>query len=81
MWILGRLRTDADRARVVEGLGEDKKKSPVAALLKRIAPRSFVVRDTKGELSILHPRWTMSYLRGPMTSQEIRRVRGEQVSE
>ncbi|MBI4818837.1 MAG: ATP-binding protein [Deltaproteobacteria bacterium] len=73
-WMLGRLQTDADRARVVEGLGEDKKKSPVAGLLKRIAPRWFVVRDAKGELSILHPRWAMSYLRGPMTSQEIRRL-------
>ncbi|MBI4818424.1 MAG: ATP-binding protein [Deltaproteobacteria bacterium] len=59
-WILGRLQTDADRARVVEGLGEDKKKSPVADLLKKIAPRWFVVRESKGELSILHPRWAMS---------------------
>ncbi|MBI4821698.1 MAG: hypothetical protein HY791_35890 [Deltaproteobacteria bacterium] len=37
--------------------------------------RWFVVREPKGELSLLRPRWAMSYLRGPMTSQEIRRVR------
>ncbi|MBI4817765.1 MAG: DUF853 family protein [Deltaproteobacteria bacterium] len=80
-WMLGRLQTDADRSRVVEGLGEDKKKSPVAALLKRISSRWFVVRDTKGELSLLNPRWAMSYLKGPMTSQEIRKVREGSASE
>ena len=60
---------------MVEGLGEDKKKSPVADLLKKIAPRWFVVRDTQGGLSLLHPRWAMSFLKGPMTSQEIRKLR------
>ncbi|MCU0677724.1 MAG: hypothetical protein MUE69_33705 [Myxococcota bacterium] len=31
-WCLGRLQTDADRARELEGLGEDKKKSQLGAL-------------------------------------------------
>ena len=60
---------------MIEGLGEDKKKSAVGKLLKKIAPRWFVVREASGTLSILQPRWAMSHLRGPMTSREIRRVR------
>jgi len=75
-WILGRLTTDADRARVVEGLGEDKRKSPLDAVLKKLRPRWFVVRDARGDApTLLNPRWAMSYLRGPMTSVEIRRAR------
>ncbi len=75
-WMLGRLQTDADRARVMEGLGEDKKKSVLGALVKRLTPRWFVVRDAhSAKLTLLNPRWAMSYLRGPMTQCELRRVR------
>ncbi|WP_169791330.1 ATP-binding protein [Sandaracinus amylolyticus] len=75
-WVLGRLQTDADRARVVEALGEDEKKSQLGALVKKLSHRWFVVRDAKApELCLLQPRWAMSYLRGPMTQSEIRRAR------
>ena len=75
-WMLGRLQTDADRARVVEGLGEDKKKSVLAGVLKKLGPRWFVVREAKdNHLTLLNPRWAMSYLRGPMTGRELARLR------
>ncbi|MBN8613810.1 MAG: ATP-binding protein [Deltaproteobacteria bacterium] len=75
-WILGRLSTDADRKRVMEGLGEDHKKSEIAALVKKLSPRWFVVRDARGgKPTLLNPRWAMSYLRGPMTQAEIRRLK------
>jgi hypothetical protein len=74
-WCLGRLQTDADRARVLDGLGEDKKKSTLASLLKKLGPRWFVVRDAKSRgLSLLFPRWAISYLRGKMTQVEVRRA-------
>lgn len=73
--MLGRFQTDADRARVMEGLGEDEK-GALASLVKRISPRWFVVRDARdNELSLLRPRWAISLLRGPMTPSEIRRRR------
>jgi hypothetical protein len=75
-WALGRLQTDADRARVMEGLGEDKKKSELGAIVKKLAQRWFVVRDARESgLRLLQPRWAMSYLRGPMTRMEIQRAR------
>ena len=77
-WWLGRLQTDADRARVMEGLGEDKKKSELGALVKKLTPRWFVVKGAKSnELSLLYPRTTMSYLRGPMTQSEIKKAMQE----
>jgi DNA helicase HerA-like ATPase len=34
-WMLGRLQTDADRARVIEGLGEDKLRCPFPSRERR----------------------------------------------
>jgi hypothetical protein len=73
-WMIGRLQTDADRARVIEGLGEDEKKSKLAELVKKPGHRWFVVREAKSaEPTLLNPRWAMSYLRGPMIQLEIKR--------
>ncbi|MBN8610267.1 MAG: ATP-binding protein [Deltaproteobacteria bacterium] len=77
LWMLGRLQTDADRERVLEGLGETGKKSPLGNVLKKLPPRWFVVRNShdKGPPMLLQPRYAISYLRGPMTREEIRKAR------
>jgi len=82
LWVLGRLQTDADRERVLEGLGEGGRKSALGAVLKKLHPRWFVVRDARDErgATLLQPRWAMSYLRGPMTREQIRRARLERDS-
>ncbi|MFO0618506.1 MAG: hypothetical protein U0414_38290 [Polyangiaceae bacterium] len=82
LWCLGRLQTDADRARVVDGLaganGSGERADELEQCLKRLAPRWFLMRDAhakEGSL-LMQPRWAMSFLRGPMTRVEIRRARG-----
>jgi hypothetical protein len=82
-WAVGRLQTDADRARVVESLAhaEEAGSSPaeLAALLRQLAPRWFLVRNVHAstKLTLLKPRWALSYLRGPMTQSELRRALGK----
>ncbi|MEY2929340.1 MAG: hypothetical protein RL033_89, partial [Pseudomonadota bacterium] len=82
-WAVGRLQTDADRARVVESLAhaEEPGSSPaeLGHLLRRIGPRWFLVRDAhaSSKLALLRPRWALSYLRGPMTPSELRRAIGK----
>ncbi len=83
LWFLGRLQTDADRARVVEGLAaargvEGETGDALRGTLQRLAPRWFVVRNAHVPVApiLLQPRHTMSYLRGPMTRMEIQRARG-----
>src|SRR3954452_21032224 len=78
LWFLGRLQTDADRARVLDGLAgsatnDDRAPPELAHTLQRLAPRWFVLRDAHtGQGSVLlQPRWAMSFLRGPMTRSEI----------
>jgi hypothetical protein len=84
VWCIGRLQTDADRARVVDGLtgcaGADRAFSrSLAGLVGQLAPRWFIVRDAHAEkgLVLLQPRWAYSWLRGPMTRSELQRARRE----
>lgn len=82
LWCLGRLQTDADRARVLDGLsaaqGNDAGAEDLADTLKRLAHRWFVVRNAHAKSApiLLHPRHTISLMRGPMTRLEIRAARG-----
>ncbi|MEI9948721.1 MAG: helicase HerA-like domain-containing protein [Pseudomonadota bacterium] len=82
LWCLGRLQTDADRARVLDGLaaarGVDGMADELAETLRKLAPRWFVVRNTHAPSGpiLLQPRYAMSLLRGPMTRVEIRAARG-----
>lgn len=83
IWCLGRLQTDADRARVVEGMASSNGGAAASAaalddLLNRLAPRWFVMRNGHSEhgLALLQPRHAISLLRGPMTRSELRMARG-----
>jgi hypothetical protein len=81
-WAVGRLQTDADRARVVESLAHAEDGSTpaeLASLLRQLAPRWFLVRNVHAttQLTLLKPRWALSYLRGPMTQSELRRALGK----
>jgi hypothetical protein len=84
IWCVGRLQTDADRARVLDGLAASigAGRGATAALartVRRLAPRWFVIRDVHvpNGIALLQPRWAMSLLRGPMTRTELKRAREE----
>lgn len=81
LWCIGRLQTDADRARIIDGLALDEHALGAGTdpntLLQRLKPRWFLVRDAHSSgTMILQPRWAMSFLRGPMTRNEIARALG-----
>ncbi|MBL8679268.1 MAG: ATP-binding protein [Myxococcales bacterium] len=83
LWAIGRLQTDADRARVIEGLtgtkasrskrAEDDDPS-LADTVKDLGPRWFVWRNAheSGGPVLARTRDTLSWLRGPMTSADLR---------
>jgi hypothetical protein len=83
LWCLGRLQTDADRARVLDGLSAARGTDAHGAeelrtTLQRLAPRWFVVRNAHvtSPPILMQPRHAMSLMRGPMTRVEIRAARG-----
>jgi len=80
LWCIGKLQTDADRERVVDGLtlaeGDAGTSKAMGARLSRLSPRWFVMRnahDPQGP-TLLQPRWALSWLRGPLTRTELRQA-------
>lgn len=78
VWCVGRLATDADRERVVDAIsgGMDVEAATVANVLKVLAPRWFVLRNVHRTppMALLQSRTTLSWLKGPMTRQDLKRA-------
>ncbi len=77
-WFIGTLQTERDRARLLDGLqsasgGLDR--AATEKLLDGLGKRVFLLHDVHEPAPrLLATRWTMSYLRGPMTREEIKRL-------
>ncbi len=81
LWMIGRLQTPQDRAKVVEGLagaGVSVDAAQVDAWLSQLPARTFVVREsTQPAPKLIRSRQTITYLRGPLTRAEIERLRAK----
>lgn len=76
-WFLGRLQTERDKARVLDGLdgaaagGLDR--SEADRLLSALGKRVFMLHNVHDHAPrVFQTRWTMSYLRGPLSRDQIR---------
>jgi hypothetical protein len=84
LWFLGRLQTARDKARVLDGLegaaastGGGFDRGRLDRLLSGLEQRRFLMHSVHGdEETLFQTRWTMSYLRGPLLREEIRRLTG-----
>jgi len=82
LWFLGRLQTARDKARVLDGLegaaasaGGGFDRGRLDRLLSGLEQRRFLMHSVHGdEETLFQTRWTMSYLRGPLLREEIRRL-------
>ncbi len=74
-WMIGRLQTDRDKQRLLDGMsaasgGVDVK--AVGDTISGLAKREFVLRRAgKDQPEVFTTRWAMSYLRGPLTRDQI----------
>ena len=75
-WLVGRLQTENDKARVLEGLRSAAGTTDVAELDKAIGglgKRQFLLVSAKADAPrLLTTRWAMSYLCGPLTKEQVR---------
>jgi Helicase HerA, central domain len=76
-WLVGKLQTSRDRERLRAGLegtgGLDAK--TIDTLLDATAKRVFLLHDVHRKAPcLLESRWAMSYLRGPLTKDEVARL-------
>lgn len=81
-WFLGRLQTDRDKQRVLDGLegaattqGSGFDRAVMEQTLAGLGNRVFLLHNVHEDgASIFESRWAMSYLRGPMTRNQIKTV-------
>ncbi len=77
-WLVGRLQTENDKARVLEGLRSAAGGTDVAALDRAIGAlgkRRFLLVSAKSPTPrLLATRWAMSYLCGPLTKEQVSRL-------
>jgi hypothetical protein len=78
-WFLGRLQTERDKARVLEGLegasatsGAAFDRSRMEALLAGLGQRVFLMNNVhEDQPTVFQSRWALSYLRGPLARDQI----------
>jgi hypothetical protein len=80
-WFLGRLQTERDKARVLEGLegvaSGSLERSEADRILSALGKRQFLLHNVHAaEPIVFQTRWAMSYLRGPLTREQIRSLTG-----
>lgn len=88
-WFLGRLQTERDVDRVMDGLagaanaaGQSLDASALRATLAGLESRVFLMNDVHEPAPVLfQSRWALSYLRGPLTRQQIKRLMDERRSQ
>jgi hypothetical protein len=75
-WMVGTLQTEQDRERLHDGLvGSGASAATVDALLAATRKRVFLLHDVhRPAPCLMQSRWAMSYLRGPLTRDEIGRL-------
>ena len=81
-WWLGRLQTERDKARVLDGLegaaaSQDGgfNRAEMEQLLAGLGSRVFLMNNVHDDgPTVFHVRWVMSYLRGPMTRRQIKKL-------
>jgi hypothetical protein len=86
-WFLGRLQTEQDKERVLDGVQgavggtESWDRAETSRLLSALGKRVFLMHNVQepGPFTF-ETRWTLSYLAGPLTRDQIRKIRSDRGS-
>ena len=79
-WFLGRLQTERDKARLLDGLegalqgqGHTFDRAETERILSSLQKRTFFLHNVHEDHPVIfQTRWAMSYLRGPLTKDQIK---------
>ncbi|MGB9880569.1 MAG: hypothetical protein ACPLRM_07385, partial [Anaerolineae bacterium] len=81
-WFIGKLQTDQDKARVLDGLqsasataGTALDRSQLDRSISALSSRIFLLHNVHQDRPVIfQTRWAMSYLRGPLTRPQVREL-------
>ena len=84
-WMIGRLQTDQDKQRLLDGMSAASGAvdvNEIGSTIAGLAKREFVLRRAgKDHPEVFTTRWAMSYLRGPLTRDQIALLMADQKTE
>ena len=81
-WLVGKLQTDRDKARLLEGMesaaaehGTLTDGAKLDSIISALGNRIFLLHDIhRSEPLLFQSRWALSFLRGPMTREQVSRL-------
>ena len=81
-WFIGRLQTERDKMRVLDGLesasseaGHGLDRDELSRVISALGKRVFLLHNVHEEAPVtFQTRWAMSYLRGPLTRLQVREL-------
>ncbi len=84
-WFIGKLQTERDKARVLDGLkgaiaesGSSNTSINYDGLISRLNRREFLLHNIHADRPVVfQTRWVMSYLRGPLTRPQVKSLMEE----
>jgi len=84
-WFIGRLQTSQDIQRVIDGLdskvGSSYNKQEIKNLIANLKKRTFFLKSSHlDDIRLFSTRWVLSYLKGPLSKQEISTLMASQKS-
>lgn len=79
-WFIGRLQTERDKMRVLDGLesassqaGQTLNREDLSRIISDLGKRVFLLHNVHEDAPVtFQTRWAMSYLRGPLTRTQVR---------
>jgi hypothetical protein len=84
-WMIGRLQTERDKDRLLDGMSSaagDVDLRAVGDTISGLDKRQFVLRRAgKDAPELFTTRWAMSYLRGPLTKDQIEQLAGAETAQ
>jgi hypothetical protein len=79
-WMIGRLQTEQDKARLLDGLDSAStnatfNRKQVEKIISDLDSRVFLLNNTHEDApELFQTRWALSYLRGPLTRDQIKKL-------
>lgn len=85
-WFIGRLQTKQDKEKVIDGLSSANEgnlnKDEVMNLISNLEKRNFILKNINEDgIKIFETRWALSYLKGPISKDGIKKLMSEKKKE
>ena len=84
-WFIGRLQTKQDKEKVIDGLSSaangkvDKKE--LMSTISNLEKRTFIMKNiNEDNIKIFKTRWVLSYLKGPISKDDIKKLMSDKIA-